>query len=309
MKKIFTLTACALMATSLAFAQRTGYKIDKNYVVYTTNDSLTAYTQGSLDDGGDGDNFADDNMLNQSFQAVGFPYSPGGNGNANLQCLTADYTDPETGAFFPAGYYHVHRTNSQEKFSNDVYGGVTHCKKIIYYYAIGGQGQYSAVMYNTENTRLSNDPNRKFNYQTDGVVWGTTTNFSAENRLKDVTGADSVSANGSYVYGLNNYTLLKFDKILKLTLDFTNATGSDREIAGDVTYTSDDNSEFTMKYNFVGPNDETQYPGFNPENILYTGYKKAGYLMGIAFISTEADAPTVYMNVSYGMGEIGRAHV
>ena len=301
MKKILTLATCALMATSLTFAQRTGFKIDKNYVVYTTNDTLTAFTQGSLDDGGDGDNFADDNMMNQAFSTVGFPYTIGGNGNANIHCLTTDYTDPETGAFFSAGYYHVHRSNSVERWANETYGGLTHCKQIIYYYGSGGQGQFSTVVYDTDNNKLTNDPNRKITYQCDGMTWGTPTNFTADNRLKDVTGADSVRSNGHYAYGSNSANMLKFDKIFRIIINFTNASGTDIE-TGNSDYSrpanSDDNSEFYAKYNFTGPSEDVSYAGFNPENIVYTAFRRSGYLLGVAFISTEADAPTVYMNVS-----------
>ena len=314
MKKIFTLIACSAFVSTMAFSQQIGYKIDKNYVVYMTNDSLTAYTQGSLDEGGDGDDFADDNQLNQAFSTVGFPYTMGGNGNANLQCLTKEYTDSETGAFFPAGYYHVHRTNSQEKFTNAIHSGLTHCKKIIFYYGVGGQGQFSATMRKSEDkgdgtfslVTLTNDPNRKLsNYQCDGVSWGTATNFSAENYLKKADGVtDSLATDGSHLFKANEATLQSFDKIFKLTIDYTNASGTETETTtSDYTRkaNADDNSEFTFKYNFTPAADKT-YSGYNPENILAVGYKKAGYLLGVAFISNDNNAETVYMNVSDGMG-------
>jgi hypothetical protein len=310
MKNLFTFALALFVGVGMVSAQ--SFKLTKNYVVYTTNDSLTSFTNGTIENGGDGDDFADDNQCNIAFSAVGFPYSMGGNGNANLQYLAYKYVDSETGATFPAGYYHVKRTSSQESFvSTDFPAGISNIKKVILYYMIGGQGQYGATYYTSTadadgkytNTAISNNPNRKMSqYLCPGVSWGTSINRSADLYQKCADGVtDSLDKNGNHVYQPVYNTFLGCDKLFKIAIDFTNATGTDDETStANYSNVTNNDTAFTFKYQFKDPTGASPV-AYSADNGVKFSIKKSGYLAGIAFICNDATSETVFMNVSDGM--------
>lgn len=325
MKKIFTLFAFTAFACA-ASAQTP--RIENNGVAQKINDNLVFYMCAP------GDNKAVESPVGYNvasemsgFEELGINFQCNDASNTNQVVVTKDYVDAETGAKFPAGYYYPTKVGGSRSYFGATAGatGIQNLKKVIFYWAATSKGgvQFSSYLVKEGETiidnkstgapvslgnRYSMDPNCKITF-TVPELEGTVTIGDAQKNL---------FTNDSYYNTLlgedgaptTDWTTFACVQPLKMVLDFTTPIAKE-DIDKTLAHYGENVNELVIPYgNYVcALRDENgkDQPGdaiaWAADNILQQGFKRAAYLLGIAFVSGNDDAKTYYANISESTDE------
>ena len=318
MKKIFTLLSVMSFALTVS-AQKPDQGdvqvLHNNYVIYMCApgdakavETPTAYQVDSE---------------KSAFEELGFNYQCYNTDNTNMVVVTKDYVDEETGASFPAGYYYPAKIGGSRSYfasAADV-SGLKNVKKMIFYFAAGSSGgvQYSsyfvrehpegpAVTVPSEQSGATYSPSVK-------ARWSTALNnkikFAVPENLATTADGVKIFSSGTNYYNTlmadgkptTDWTTFQCDKPCKIILDMTKH--GDKY---DSSYDFTDDLSGVVEVPYANANIAKQdangkeVPGENipwsADNILVQGFKKAAYLLGIAFVCGDDNAKTYYSNVS-----------
>lgn len=323
MKKIFTLLSLAALAANVyAQAPEKGsvQTMKNNYVFYMC---------------APGDNKAVDTPVGyknasqvSAMEELGFNYSNYDSDNTNQVVLTRDYTDAETGAAFPKGYYYPDKVgDSRSYFGSEGVSGLKNVKKMIFYFAATSTGGVQFSSYHVKEGgcgSVPSDQNPTTGY-TPGGANGVRCSMDLNNKIKFfVPQNEAVAADGTRIFtsadkdgvGSNYYctaladgkptpawTEFACDQPLKLVLDYTQTS---EKFDSNYDFLTDKTGTITVPYGTakVAKQDANgkEVAGdaipWSADNILQQGYKKSAYLLGIAIICGDEGAKTYYANVS-----------
>lgn len=301
MKKIFTLFA-VLAATSSSFAQWNGdhtiFNVTKNYVVYTTCDSVAKY---------------DPELEGFAMEDCNFPFKNNTSKNGNVIVLTKDYTDPETGATFPAGYYSPERQdapsgNSNGFFASGANSGMTNVKKVIFY-VVQSSGSSNTAQFSSYYEDDGEDASKIYTIVNKGQNHRFTRDLN--NKIMfTVPGYEAVNTYLADGQPTSTWTTLKAERPFKIVLDFTKtAEYVDQKIQA----TDEENAAAEIVVNYGnyflasgGVSGETETNGKaltwdevqSKNYTLHQSYKRTFQLVGFAVISATEGAETTYASIA-----------
>lgn len=267
--------------------------------------------------------------IKSAYEELGINFQCNDATNTNMVCITKDYTDPETGATFPAGYYYSDKVGGSRSYfgKNEGATGLKNVKKMIFYWAAAGNVQFSSYLVReggitvdnlstgspvTVENRYTMDPNCKIKFsvpELDGTYTTTRTNEEGETFEEE---KPIFTSNNYYNTMLDEngnptttWTTFACTRPAKLTLDFTQPIDVDK-IDTNLDFSSILDGDITVPYGhyeFAYRDENGKDKAGNPipwsaDNILQQGYKRAAYLLGIAMICGDDNAQTYYANVS-----------
>lgn len=322
MKKIFTLAAAAMFACA-ANAQ-VKPNIENNGVAQKVNDNLVFYMCAP----GDAQPVEvptvgySVNVEKTAFGELGVNFQDYNADNTNMVVVTKDYTDPETGAKFPAGYYYSAKVGSSRSYFGAAEGGATglqNVKKVIFYWAATSTGgaQFSSYLVKEGETMIDNlstgapvslgnrysmDPNCKITFsvpQPEGTVTvdGVENNLFCNNSYYNTTVENGLPA--------TDWTTFACTQPLKMVLDFTTPIAVE-DIDKTLAHYGENVTELNIPYGHYicalrdeNGKDKAGDPiAWAADNIIQQGFKRAAYLLGVAIISGNENAKTYYANIS-----------
>lgn len=326
MKKLFTLSAAALALAANAQTPNieddgVAQTIHSNLVVYMCAPGVTETVEDPV-----GLNVE---YVKSAFEELGINFQCNDASNTNMVCITKDYTDPETGAKFPAGYYYSGKVgNSRSYFGkNEGPTGLKNVKKMIFYWAAAGNVQFSSYLVReggitvdnlstgtsvSVDNRYTMDPNCKIKFsvpELDGTYSTTRTNEEGETFVEEKNIFSSSNYYNTMLDENGNptttWTTFACTRPTKLTLDFTEPIDVDK-IDTNLDYSSILDGDVNVPYGayeFAYRDENGKDKAGNPipwsaDNVLQQGYKRAAYLLGIAIICGDENAETYYANVS-----------
>lgn len=326
MKKIFTLSAAAL---AIAANAQTPDIVNEG-VTQTLHSNLVVYMCAP------GVNQAVDEpvglnveYIKSAYEELGINFQCNDASNTNQVCITKDYTDPETGATFPAGYYYSDKVGGSRSYfgKNEGATGLKNVKKMIFYWAAAGNVQFSSYLVReggitvdnlstgttvTVENRYTMDPNCKIKFsvpELDGTYTTTRTNEEGETFVEE---KNIFSSNNYYNTMLDEngnptttWTTFACTRPTKLTLDFTEPIDVD-QIDTNLDFSCILDGEVNVPYGAYefayrdenGKDKAGNAIPWSADNVLQQGYKRAAYLLGIAFVCGDENAQTYYANVS-----------
>lgn len=328
MKKIFTLSAVAASALT-AFAQQPN--IVNEGSAQTFHDNAVIYMCAP------GDNKAVDevkgfdvNYLKSAYEELGIHFQNNDANNTNQLCIMQDYTDPETGAKFPAGYYYPTKVGGSRSYfgQNEGPTGVKNIKKMVFYWAAAGNVQFSSYLVReggitvdnlstgspvTVENRYTMDPNCKMSFSVpEPTATYQTTKPDSETGEPIPVEKPIFSSKNYYNTMLDEngeptttWTTFVCTRPTKLTLDFTTPIPVD-QIDTNLDFSNILDGDINVPYGhyeFALRDENGKDKAGNPipwsaDNVLQQGYKRAAYLLGIAFICGDEGAKTYYANIN-----------
>lgn len=324
MKKIFTLLSVMLF-TMTVNAQNPNkgdvQELHNNYVIYTCAPGDAKVVESPVAYQVDKEKSA--------FEELGINYQCNNTGNTNMVVVTSDYLDAETGASFPAGYYYPAKIGGSRSYfasAADV-SGLKNVKKVIFYFAAGSSGgvQFSSYFvreHENDVPAVSVPSDQSGNTYSPSVKarWSMDLNnkikFAVPENLTETADGVKIFSSGNNYYNTlmvdgkpsTDWTTFQCEKPCKLVLDLTKHGDL---YDGSYDFTKDLSGVVEVPYANanIAKQDANgkEVPGTNipwsADNILVQGFKKAAYLLGIAFVCGDDNAKTYYANVSESTDE------
>lgn len=328
MKKLLTLSAVVACAVS-ANAQKPNIETSEDKLVQTLHSNLVIYecAPGATEAVETPIGLKKD-ITATAYEELGITFQSYEDNNTNQVVITQDYTDPETGAKFPKGYYYPAKVGgSRSYFASNLGGatGIKNVKKMIFYWAAGSSGgvQFSSYLVREGGTTVPNESTgtsvsepARYTMDANDKIKFSVPYLDTKYTVKDEEGNDKemllYGTNGNYYYTMmdeekntptTTWTTFACVQPLKLTLDFTQPA---EVLDGSIDVQGDLSGDIVIPYGHylwekrddAGKDVAGDPITWSADNILQQGYKKAAYLLGIAFICGDEGASTFYANVS-----------